>query len=256
LNYKDIYETFIYYCNNTIPRDRLYKRSPSDERLLSDKIYTEFHHVVPRHTGRGDETLVEVLPEEHIFLHSLRYKAYSERGDMLAVRQCLNGFNHFRYNNDRPILTKKIRQGYAFIRNQSYNFRKDIGWQTPEGIKRISESRKGQIPVKDILTGEMMGCVTKDHPKYISGEWVHHSKGKIITDAARIAYSKASTGENNPNFNGVSDDDIIKFARKAFDDLDIILSLPALQIYLEFTYSIIIPSPFSISILAFTKLAL
>ena len=33
--------------------------------------------------------------------------------------------------------------------------------------------------VKDSVTGEFIGDVSTSHPKVISGEWVHHTKGTV-----------------------------------------------------------------------------
>lgn len=59
------------------------------------------------------------------------------------------------------------------------SFRKTHGWQTDDGRRRISEARTGTYPVKDASTGRMIGSVHKDHPKVLSGEWVHHSANKV-----------------------------------------------------------------------------
>lgn len=186
MNYTIIHDKFIDYCKNTTIKERLSKRNADDFRLNKEYIYTEHHHILPKSQGGSDDdsNLVELLPEEHLFIHKLRYKAFCNRTDMLSVRFILNGLNNASEGNrkidSRSIrVNKEIRKTFSFIKQHSAEFRKIHGWQTIEGVKRISESRKGTFTMKDINTGEIVGSFSKTHPKYISGEWVHHSKGMV-----------------------------------------------------------------------------
>lgn len=183
MDYLKIYYKFVDYTKNTSPRERLYNRNKKDFRINKKVIYTEKHHIVAKHEGGSDEeyNLIRLLPEEHLFIHSLRYKIFNHREDMLAVRFILNGLSSNEYkmgltNYDK--IKKSIRQHYAFIKQNSYEFRKVHGWQTKEGRKKISEARKNKIPAID-KDGNSMGSVDCNHPKVLSGEWVHHSKGRV-----------------------------------------------------------------------------
>lgn len=110
--------------------------------------------------------------------HLIRFHAYNDRNDFLSVRFMLNGFlNNSRYeNNISERLKNKLIGNF---KSQIYFFRKKTTWHTNDGIKRISESRKGKIVVKDSITGEFIGEVSVDHPKYLSGEYVHHTRGMV-----------------------------------------------------------------------------
>jgi len=188
MDYNKVYIKFIKYCKTTDIKERLYNRNKYDFRIGKKYIYTEKHHIIPKSLG-GDnsiENLVELLPEEHLFAHKVRYKAYKKREDFLAIRYIANSFksvplskkilNEYNYST---IINKTIKKSYMFIKQNSGEFRKIHGWHTKEGIEQISKSRKGKIPVINIVTGESVGCVTKNHPEYISGLYVHHSKGKV-----------------------------------------------------------------------------
>ena len=191
MNYKRIYEEFIKYCKNTSPKERLYNRDKNDFRIIAKmKIYIENHHIIPRSLGGSDnkDNLVKLLPEEHLFAHKIRYKAYNKRNDMLAVRYMINGFENASDGNRKQDsycsrTSKSIRNSYFFMRQHSYNFRKEHGWQTIEGKKRISEARKGTFPMKDVITGKIVGSFSKEHSKYISGEWVHHYRGMVAVES-------------------------------------------------------------------------
>lgn len=185
MNYKKIYYDFCHYCQTVPVKDRLSKRNKNDFRLSlnEDAIYMEKHHIIPRHAGGTDDdtNLVKLTPEEHYFAHLVRWKAYNSRNDFLAVRLIVNGIaskevmaTHFPGERHG-----KLNSRLAKWKQHIQAFRKDHGWQTPEGVANISAARKGTMPVVDVNTGESMGSVDVNHPKVISGEWVHHSKGKL-----------------------------------------------------------------------------
>lgn len=224
MNYIKLHEKFIDYFKSTLPRDRLLKRNSSDPRLKQDTLYTEVHHVLPRHSdGDNDsDNLVRVLPEEHLFIHQIRYKAYDDRNDMLAVRFCLNGFSGKKYRGE--FIPKAIMLGYAWMRSESARFRKVHGWQTEDGRKRISEARKGTMPAVDAITRESVGAVAVDHPNVISGKWVHHSKGRATTKEQREALSIRNTGKGNGNALKITDDEIIELYMKSFIDYGYIIT--------------------------------
>ena len=186
------------------------------------------------------------MPEEHLMIHKLRWKAYKERGDMLAVRFCLNGFNNKEYLKDNLTLSipKKIKQGYLWIRQNSYEVRKTHGWHTEEGLKRISNARKGTMPVKD-KNNMMIGTVKVNHPKVLSGEWVHHSKGSTSSEKTRKLISDSTVGENNPRYSGISDDDIVNYSLELFEKIGEIPSYRDTIKYVKYLYGISLPQSFS-----------
>jgi len=159
------------------------KRNKMDVRLQSNVIYTERHHVIPRHSGGSDNphNLVELLPEEHLLAHLLRYKAYNSNNDFIAARFIING-----YMNKANILdvdisvftNKSLLKCIGLYKNMIVEYRKIHGWQTDDGRKRISDARKGKFPCVDAKTGESVGSHDRNHPNILSGMWVHHSKGK------------------------------------------------------------------------------
>lgn len=55
---------------------------------IQDDIYTEVHHIIPRHSGGTDleENLVVVTYRQHRLLHKVRFKAFGEKGDFIAYR--------------------------------------------------------------------------------------------------------------------------------------------------------------------------
>jgi len=228
MDYKNLYNSFILYCKRYSVKERLFKRNPKDFRLLEDYIYIEKHHIIPKHDNGSDDinNYVILLPEEHLIAHKIRWKAYNQRGDMLAVRFCLNGLKgvkNYRIdeikNNSR--ITKSIKQSFIWLKQNSYNFRKKHGWHSSEGLKNISNSRKNTVVVKN-KKGDIFTVSCQDE-RYLRGELVHHSKGMITVRTkkdnkkVRITtneYHKnkglynppiISKGSKNNNFNHIFD---------------------------------------------------
>jgi len=228
MDYKKIHNKLIDYIRNTPHKKRIEVRNKFDYRLTSDvPIYIEIHHIIPRSTGGTDKVsnLIEVLPEEHIFLHMLRYKIYNDRNDILAVRMMLNGFDNKKsIKNIKTYLNKKIRSGYSFIRTHSSNIRQTCGWQSEDGRNRISKSRSGTFPAKDVETGKSIGSVSVNNPNVLSGRWVHITHGIKLSNDRKLRISQNNIGQSNPNASGLTDEDMIKIGKSLFDEFGTILS--------------------------------
>ena len=182
MNYDKIYKDLCEYCKTTTPEFRVKTRNPDDPRIGVQYLYTERHHIVPKHDGGTDEecNIVTLLPEEHFLAHFIRYKAYNQANDFISVRSIINGYmskQHevLRSNLDHVSMNKRI----GLFRQHIQSYRKVHGWQTEDGRKRISKARMGTFPCVDVETGDPVGSHKKDHPNIISGKWVHHSKGKL-----------------------------------------------------------------------------
>jgi len=249
MNYIKLYDTFINYCLTTSPSFRMIKRNKNDYRLKKSYIYTENHHIHPKHDNQNTtDELVELLPEEHIFAHQVRWKAYHQRGDMLAVRFCLNGFE---YNKNEHIqeakmetkINKAIKQGYIWVKQNAAEVRKTHGWQSADGRKRISEARKGTMPARDQNTGELVGNVPTDHPKVLSGEWAHHTKGTKLSKEE--AMKRAMPGEKNGMYLNITDDEIIEYYLELTHELNRIPTMNVLRKHVQEKYERKIPTSFT-----------
>lgn len=191
------------------------------EKRSSGEIYYEKHHIVPvfmfktnkrYKTSIGDflgnpddlDNLVLLTHREHFLAHALLCKIYKNtkyyQGCLTSLFLMSNKFkygrkNEFSFNRNQLITKLFSTRLYDKLRN--------------DGRKAISESRTGKIVVKDKNTGEIMGSFDRSHPKIISGEWVHHTKGIKLSDQRKEVQSKNSKGENNPRHSGISNDLIL-----------------------------------------------
>lgn len=250
MNYEKLYHKMMEYCNNTCPAERMILRDADDPRIGSPKVYTEIHHIIPKHDGGKDirSNYVILLPEEHIIAHKIRWKAYQQRGDMLSVRFCLNGFHNkgiapIKEARNSLSLSKTILRGYIWLKQNSYDFRIKHGWQTPEGVESIRKHRMGKMPVKDSITGEMIGSVPVDHDNVKSGKWVHHSKGNKIPEDMRESYSRPM--ERNGRYSGITDSEIIRISVELSKLAGRICSIVDVREYAKKKYGINIPKSFS-----------
>ena len=55
---------------------------------IDEGVYTEIHHIIPRHAGGDDskENLVELTYDQHVFVHKLYWKAYNTPQSLAAYR--------------------------------------------------------------------------------------------------------------------------------------------------------------------------
>jgi len=230
MNYEKIYLDLCNYCKQTTPKERLQKRNPKDQRLQKDSIYTETHHILPRSLGGSDHesNLVTFLPEEHLIAHQIRWKAYRDREDFVSVRLIINGFNNpgVKSVSTEPF-SGKFLSVYGWFRQNISDFRRTNGWQTESGIKSISNHRKGKIPGRCTKTGIILGEFDVNDPRVLSGEIVHHSKGRMTyynpetghkihcrveeRPDGYIPKKGDSKGEKNSRYSGITDSEITEF---------------------------------------------
>ena len=71
MNYEKLYFAFIEKYKN---------------QKFEDGVYTEIHHIIPRHAGGDDskENLIRLDYRQHVFAHLLLWKAYNNPGDRIA----------------------------------------------------------------------------------------------------------------------------------------------------------------------------
>lgn len=82
----------------------------------------------------------------------------------------------------------------------------------------------------------MIGSVSNNHPKVLSGEWVHHTKGTILTQEERD--KKACHGEINGKWSGQKEDDFIRYALEYYELFSVIPTWNKLGIYVKLEYDI------------------
>lgn len=265
MDYKKLYYKLCNYCKKTDIRDRIKGRNNLDERLNKDYIYTEIHHIIPKHSGGldFDDNLVKMLPEEHFMAHLIRYRAYDNPQDFLSVRVMVNGFVNKPYVNDLPI--KTMNKMVRWFKQGIADFRKTNGWQTIDGRRRISEARKGTMPAIDAITGERVGSVSITHPNVLSGKWVHHTKGKLsvidgLGNKKRVSSEEYRNnkniykpnigpviGEKNPNYSGITDNEIIDYLIEFSTKIDVgyLISWERFGNFYRKKYNILIPKHLS-----------
>lgn len=171
MDYKRIYRNIIH-------------RAKSENRKKSKEVYYERHHIVPvfmfkdnlrskqnngHLEGNPDDkrNIVLLTPREHFLCHVLLYKIF--KGTRYEYK-C--GAALMLFFNVAEAKHKRVSSGGFHSLGRRYERYRKIGLQS------ISNARKGTFPCVDAKTGESVGSLTRDHPKVISGEYVHHSKGK------------------------------------------------------------------------------
>lgn len=174
----------------------------AENRIKKPRVYYEWHHIVPdflfKHRSRRGpsghldgnpnsvDNLVLLTFKEHLMAHYYLYEIYKDTRYGYAAGSALQFFytkatgKHKRQQN----LSKPDEE---FL-NEMLHLREI-------GIKSISAAKSGKMPAVDAHTREKIGSVPVDHPKVISGEWIHHSKGQPYKGIL-----KDQKGSNNNNF--------------------------------------------------------
>jgi hypothetical protein len=189
----------------------LYKKiidqAKAENRMKNQGVYYEQHHIVPdflfknrKRTGPkghldgnpdSPENLVLLTFSEHLMAHYYLYEIYKETRYEYSAGSALQFFfvkaigNHKRQRNLSEVDEK---------------FLKEMEHLRLIGNESISKARTGKMPVVDVVTRKKVGSVPIDHPKVLSGEWIHHSKGVPGKSARDMSGSK------NTNFKELTQD--------------------------------------------------
>jgi len=189
----------------------LYKKiidqAKAENRMKNQGVYYEQHHIVPdflfknrKRTGpkghldgnpNSPENLVLLTFSEHLMAHYYLYEIYKETRYEYSAGSALQFFfvkatgNHKRQQNLSEVDEK---------------FLKEMEHLRLIGNESISKARTGKMPVIDVVTRKKVGSVPTNHPKVLSGEWIHHSKGVPGKSARDMSGSK------NTNFKELTQD--------------------------------------------------
>lgn len=205
----------------------LINKARSENRVKNSQYY-ELHHIFPKfmflsHNGRNkghlpgnpDEktNLVFLTHREHFIAHLILYRIFEKTR---YCHQCLTsilimtggsyGFEHTK-NEGRLIYGSAIKKTklYKNIREKAR--------------KSLSESKKGKFIAKWAKTGERYGWIENNDPKVLSGELIHHSSGRKMSDEEKKKRKDAgvSQGKNNGRHNGIEDEVYVESYLKLCD---------------------------------------
>lgn len=182
--YKELYKNLI-------------DRARKENRMKNQGIYYEQHHIIPeflfknrkRKGPKGhldgnpnsSENLILLTFREHLIAHYYLYEIYK------GTRYEHSSGTALQFFFIKAIGNHKRQINLSEIDEQ---FLKEMEYLRLIGIKSISKARKGKMPVVDAITREKKGSVSVNHPKVLSGEWVHHSKGMPGKSARDMSGSK------------------------------------------------------------------
>lgn len=189
---------------------KIVRKAKNEKRVKNQQTYYEKHHIIPdfmfynrkRKGPRGHLTgdpnckdnIILLTPREHFLCHVLLAKALKSTHYGYQAASALAFFynkvvgNHKRQTSDNNIAASKKYEVYRKI-----------------GLKGISESRKGKIPVMDAITRESIGSVPVNHENVINGKWVHVTKGRVISQE-ELKRRKPISGNNNPNYKEMTEE--------------------------------------------------
>lgn len=183
-----------------------------ENRQKNCGVYFESHHIVPdfmfkNRKRRGPKGHLDGNPDDPTNLVLLTFKEH-----LLCHFYLFEMCKHTHYEHSAGsalqfFFTKAIgphaRQHQLCEIDEEmlkeWSFLREIG------IASIRAARKGKMPAVDAITREKVGSVPTDHPKVLSGEWVHHTKGKKQSTEA-LKNKKNMKGSHNNNFKEFTED--------------------------------------------------
>jgi len=189
---------------------QLYKQiidqAKQQNRQKGQGAYYEWHHIVPEFMFKqrkrkgpighlsGDpnhpDNLVLLTFQEHLMAHYYLYEMHKDSRYGYSTGSALQFFfTKAGGNHKRQINLSEVDQ--AFLNSMAH--------LRQIGISSISKARKGKMPVVDAITRQSIGSVAVDHPKVVSGEWIHHSKG-----VSGHNNGKRQDGVNNNNYKSMT----------------------------------------------------
>lgn len=224
--YKELYKSLI-------------DNARTENRIKNQGIYYEQHHIIPDFLFKnrkrigpkghldGDpnslENLILLTFREHLMAHYYLYEIYKDTRYGYASGTALQFFFiKATGNHKRQVNLSEIDE----------QFLKEMEHLRLLGIESISKARTGKMPVVDAITREKIGSVSITHPKVISGEWIHHSKG--IPGKS----SRDMSGSKNTNYKEMTLDRkhrLFKCMINSCDDGYLKLNLLKHNIKIEFT---------------------
>jgi hypothetical protein len=139
------------------------------------------------------DNLVLLTPKEHILAHVLLYRMYRDTEFATAYANSLN-----------IMLVKKGSRISGYGGLLSTNVLRQYEARKKRYAQEISKLHTGTVIVKDATSGEMIGRVSKQDPRYLSGEYIFYQKGLKRDDDYRRKRSKP--GLKNSNSSGFEDD--------------------------------------------------
>ena len=191
---------------------QLYKKiidnAKLEKRNKNSGTYYELHHVVPEFlfknrkrkgpAGHLDgncnavDNLVLLTFQEHLMAHYYLYEILKHTRYEHSAGSALQFF--FVKATGGHIRQRELTEVDEKFLNEMAHLRQI-------GIDSISKARKGKMPVVDAITRETIGSMPVDHPRVLSGEWVHHSKGIKQTWAPQV-----QSGKNNNNYKEMTEE--------------------------------------------------
>lgn len=212
-----------------------------EKRTKNSEIYYESHHIVPEFMfkvrkrtgpkghldGNSDsvDNLVLLTFQEHLMAHYYLYEILKD--------------THYEYSAGSALQFFFIKATGGHIRQRTLSevdkkFLDEMTHLRQIGIKCISNARSGKMPVVDAITREPIGSMPVDHPRIISGEWVHHSTGKKSPNSGRN-----QQGINNANYKKMTQEHLDRIfqcvAQSLIDDTHFSVNTFSKNIKLEFT---------------------
>lgn len=215
--------------------DNLMIKAKSENRVKNKTIYYELHHIKPfflyntstrkRRPINGEmmedlnhvDNTVLLTFKEHVFAHVLLCKIYENSKYEYGAIGSINVMLQLKGKTQRK--SEYLKCGKVFNRVKSLQ------------AKRLSVIRTNTICVKERDSGKMIGFVSKDDPKYISGEYIFYQKG--IKRSQEFKDKQSKKGFENSNRSDYTD---LMLEESFLDCVSDVGFIPSKNIWIEWSF--------------------
>lgn len=198
--------------------DDIIQNAKIQNRKKYNGSYYEWHHIIPDFMfkqrsrsgpcghidGNPNEksNLVLLTPKEHFLCHLLLTKIHSEgsRYNIQCKSSLIFFFSDLAEHQHIRLTELKLNSNlYSNLRI--------------ECSTAIGDMNRRKMPAKDKITGVSVGQVSTNHPKVLSGEWVHATKGRVFSDQEIKFRKDKYSGKGNINYREMTPDHKIRLYR-------------------------------------------
>ena len=144
---------------------------------IEEGVYTEKHHIVPRHKGGTNDSsnMVVVTYRQHVLLHLLLWKAYENPYDKMAYQLMRGQISSVEGRREALRLSKLGKKWSPEFREHIMECRKEY-YSSEEFLKNARSAQAKAVKLKSDRTKEKSDTLVKNSER--NEEWLHKTTNK------------------------------------------------------------------------------
>ena len=146
-------------------------------QIIDKHVYTERHHIVPRHMGGTDDedNFVTVTYRQHILLHLLLWKIHSKPGDLMAYKLMKGQIDTVEARRELQRLSKLGKKWSPEFREYMMECRKET-FTSEDFLNKIRKTQLKAAKLKSDKAKDRSESIIANSEKNI--EWLSKTSSK------------------------------------------------------------------------------